>query len=321
MIARPFVTRKIKDLVLFDRPADGAAVLVVDQLRFVAGIQGGIVEHHGPRLQVLVGVIFKRRSMHLVRSALGLDVDGGATRQALLGVETVRDNVDLLDRFEGRDVGDHMRELDMRGTDAVDARVVLVVACSIDRELQRPRRVGRDRVRIRRRRDAGQQSKNLLVVPAQRHRKILQFIGGDRNVHLRRVCLQGRRLRRHRDRFVRCADLQGNIHSRHVVEADGNVRLVEGLEARLADVQVVGPGRKVGKPVTTRLIGDGLASQVGSLVGNGDGGPRDGRTACVPDVPYDRAIEYLRFSVVWHHQRQDQGYTYRTIQHHPIPHC
>src|SRR5436309_6709044 len=141
---------------------------------------------------MVIGVIFKQRTVQRVRSALCLEVNGGSAGKSLLGGEAVGDNVDLLDRFEGRDVGDHVRKKNVVSTHAVNTSVVLVVAGPVDVELQRTGRVGRDRVGIERRREAGQGSINLLVVPTQRHGKILQFISGEIGVHLRSVCLKDR---------------------------------------------------------------------------------------------------------------------------------
>ena len=93
---------------------------------------------------MLVGVMLERRSVDGVGSAPGLHVDGRPAGEALFRIHAVGDDVDLLDRLEGRDVGDHVRELDVGGADAVDARVVLIVARPVDRELERPRRVGGD---------------------------------------------------------------------------------------------------------------------------------------------------------------------------------
>src|SRR5438093_12184665 len=115
MISRRFVTDKVKGLVLFDRSADGAAILVRDQLRLVAGIQGSVAESHGPGLQMLICMVFEGGAVKLVRSTSGLDVDSGAPCQALFRVKTIGYDIDLLDRFQGRDVGDHGRELDMCG--------------------------------------------------------------------------------------------------------------------------------------------------------------------------------------------------------------
>ncbi len=85
---------------------------------------------------MLVAVVFKRRPVYLVGAALDLHVDGGAAGQALLGVETVGYDVHFLDRLQRRNVRHHVRQLDVRSAYSVDTRVVLVVTCAVDIELQ-----------------------------------------------------------------------------------------------------------------------------------------------------------------------------------------
>ena len=95
---------------------------------------------------MVVGVVFEQRPVHLVRSTLGLEVDGGAPCQTLLGVIAVGDNIDLLERFESRNVGDHVRQQDVIGADTVNASIVLIVAGAVDVELECSRRVAGDGV-------------------------------------------------------------------------------------------------------------------------------------------------------------------------------
>ena len=83
---------------------------------------------------MLVAVVFKRRPVHLVGAALDLHVDGGAASKALLSVETIGHNVDFLDGLQCRYVGVNVGQLDVRRAHAVDARVVLVVTCTVDIE-------------------------------------------------------------------------------------------------------------------------------------------------------------------------------------------
>ena len=87
---------------------------------------------------MVVGVVLEKRAVNLVSAAAGLDVDRGAARKSLLGVKTVRDDIDFLDRFQRRYVRRDVRQLDVVRTHAVDARIVLVVARPVDVEFQRP---------------------------------------------------------------------------------------------------------------------------------------------------------------------------------------
>src|SRR5207302_1945700 len=99
----------------------------------------------------------------------------GATSQSLLGVETARYYIHFLDGLKSRNVRDNVRLLHGRRTDAVDACVVLVVTGSVDVKLERTRRVRRDGVRVEGGRKARKCPVNLLVVAANRHRKVLEF--------------------------------------------------------------------------------------------------------------------------------------------------
>ena len=124
---------------------------------------------------MLVREIFEPRSVNGIRSAARLHVDGRPAGEPLLRVKAVGDDVDFLNRLEGRDVGDDVRQLNVRGADAVNPRVVLIVARAVDREFQRSRRVARDRMRIGRRGETRQHAVDLLVVAAERNGQVRQL--------------------------------------------------------------------------------------------------------------------------------------------------
>ena len=146
MVSGPFVTDKIKQLVLFDCPSHSATELVVNQLGFVAHIELGVVNLVRPGLQMVVGVVFEQRPVHLVRSTLSLEVNSSAACQTLFSIIAVGDNIDLLKRFKGGNVGDHVRQQDVIGADTVNASIVLIVAGAVDVELECSRRVAGDGV-------------------------------------------------------------------------------------------------------------------------------------------------------------------------------
>jgi hypothetical protein len=104
MVPDGLVAHEVERLVLPDRPADGPAELVVALVWFGSGIQRRVVEPHRPCFQILVREIFEPRAVHRVRSTPSLDVDRCAAGESLLRVEAAGDDVDFLDRLEGRDV-------------------------------------------------------------------------------------------------------------------------------------------------------------------------------------------------------------------------
>ena len=274
VVADRLIADEVKDLVLLNRPSDGAAELVVTHLRLVAGVQRSIVEPHRPGFQVLVGEILEARSVKGIGSALGRHVDRGAAGEALLGVHAVGHDVHFLDRFERRDIGDDVRQLDVRGADAVDPRVVLIVAGPVDAELERARGVGRDGVRIDRRREPGQHPVDLLVVPAERHRQVGQVLRLEALVHLRGVRLQDRRFSADRDVVAHGADLEHHIDPRDGVDADRNFGLLERLEALLSGFEAVDAGRQIGEVVSAPFVGHCLANETSALIGGDHRGAR-----------------------------------------------
>ena len=94
MIEGAFVADEEEQLVLLDRSTDRPASLVIDGLGLVHLAWRNRLR---PRLEMLVGVVFKQRPVHLVGAALDLYIDGGPARQPLFGVEAAGHHVDFLD--------------------------------------------------------------------------------------------------------------------------------------------------------------------------------------------------------------------------------
>ena len=276
VVSGGLVADEEEGLVLRDGTSDGAAELVVARLRLVAGVQGDVAKPHRPRLQVLVGVMLERRSVDGVGSTPGLQIDGRPAGEALLRVHAVGDDVDLLDRLESRDVGDHVRKLDVGGADAVDAGIVLIVARPVDRELERPRRVGGDRVRVAGGRKAGQHSVHLLIVPTQGHGEVRQLRAHQVHVDLGGLGLQLRRLGADGDGVAHGADLEADVDANDAVDVDRDLGPLEGLEALLAGLETVDTRGQVGEVETPGPVGDCLARQAGALVDDTDRSAPDG---------------------------------------------
>ena len=100
-----------------------------------------------------------------------------------------------------------MRQPDVGGAHPVDPDVIGAAAGAVDVEHQRARRVGRHRVRLRRRREARQHAEQVLIVPIHRDREIHQFPRLQLRAHLGAFGLQQRTLGRDGDRFTQLADL------------------------------------------------------------------------------------------------------------------
>ena len=105
-------------------------------------------------------------------------------------------------------------------------------------------------------------------------------------MHLGSVRLEHRALTRHRNRFVDGAKLEDNIDTVNVVRRDGNICLLETLEALLADLQSVDPALEIGKAVAPAVIGDGFPALVSPFVDGGNRGFGDSRIARVTHVPH-----------------------------------
>jgi hypothetical protein len=187
----------------------------------------------------LIGHAFRCWSVKCSNADPCLQADRGPAGQALFRVHAVGDDVDLLDRFEGRDVGDHVGKLDVGGADAVDAGVVLIVARPVDRELQRPGRVGGDRVRVGRRRKARQHPVHLLVVATERHRQVRQLRAHQVHMDLGGLGLQLGRLGADGDGVAHRADLQADVDANDAVDVHRYLGPLEGLESLLAGFEGV----------------------------------------------------------------------------------
>src|SRR6185369_4669605 len=88
--ASAFETREVKQFVFLDGAADGAAILIIDEL----GIRLRTICLPRVCLQVLVGVVFEQDSMDGISSALDGYVHGAATG-LLLGIERVARHADI----------------------------------------------------------------------------------------------------------------------------------------------------------------------------------------------------------------------------------
>lgn len=126
--------------------------------------------------EALIVVVPEGGAVNLVRAGLYLQIDGGATGEALFGVEGVGDDVDSLQRFEGGIDGDDVGEIGIVAGGAINADVIGLIAGAIDGKAQAAGRVGREGVSVLRRGEAGESAKERLVVAAERNGRA--FEGG-----------------------------------------------------------------------------------------------------------------------------------------------
>ena len=283
MVVRPLVAREVEQLVLQDRPAQGSAELVVDQLR-VSLVDRCEVR---PGLERIVAVVLEGRTVQVVGSALDLHVHRGAAREPLLGIEAVGDDVDGVDRFERRNVGRHVRQPDVGSGHTVDADVIRASAGSVDVEGQGARWIRGNRVRVFRHAEAGEGLEQALVVPPHRDRQILQCLRVQLRFHLGPVGLQGHGLSRYRDRFGYLSDLQRNIDAGHGIQGHVNVGLQELFETRKRNLHGVASGLDGRQAVITQFIRDAFAGLIGRFVRDRHAGARDRASAGILHVAND----------------------------------
>ena len=301
-VARTFVAREIEEAVADDRAAERAAELVV----FPVALWRARRREVAACSQVLVGVVLERRAVHRVGAALDLRVDRRAAGQALLRVEAVGDHVDGFERFERWHVGRDVRQPDIGRADAVDADVVRAAAGAVDVEDQRARRIGRHRVRFRRRREPRQRAEQVLVVAVDRHRQVDELVGFQLGAHLGAIRLQQGRLAGDRHRFGELSDLQLRIGARRRVQAHRHVGTHEHPEAGELHRHRVGAGQHRVEAVGAGRVRGRVTRRARFLVADGDGCAGHGRTRVVADVADNGPVQHLRTGQSRQRQEQEQ---------------
>src|SRR4030095_15941937 len=116
---------------------------------------------------------------------------------------------------------------------------------------------------------------------------------------LRSVRLKNSRVSSDSHCFADFPKLQCDIHTAYVVQRDNDFLLFESLESGLANLQIVVPGREIGKIVSTCRIRGHLAAQIGPFVAPRDGALRNRRATLVLHIPYQRTIQHLALSLAW----------------------
>ncbi len=200
--------------------------------------------------------------MQGVRSALDLHVHRRAAGHALLGIEAVGDDVDRLDRFDGRRVGLQALNPLVRRADAVETEHRVRVRRAVDCDLHRSRRVvDAARLEIVGLRHTRRQREHALKA-ASVDRQVLQLLAGRLRLHGRRFGLQQHRIRRHQHRFLKRAYREAGIDTDGRVQPNRDVARLEGLKPRQCDFHLIGADRDVRKVVAAGFIRRRLARLV-----------------------------------------------------------
>ena len=224
----------------------------------------------------------EQRAAELVGPALHLEVDRRAAGQPLIGVEAARHDADGFDRLEPGHVRRHVRQPDVRRRRPFDAHGVRVPRRAVHVELQRARRVGGDRVRVRRRREAWNGDEEVLIVAVRRHGQLFERSRGQLRLDLGAIRLQRGGLRAHVDRLARGVDLQLRVDAHDVADAERDVAAGDRLESAQADGHGVGAARQRGKTVDSGVGRRGDARLVRLRLDDRDG--RSGTGASVASV-------------------------------------
>src|SRR5215471_13237167 len=143
-VESPLIVAEEEKLVLLYRATQGPAELVVHQFRLA--LVGRQEETAGP--ESVVRMIFKSRTMKVVRAALDLHIDCAPAGQTLLGIETVGDNIHRLDGFHRWHVSGNVRKPNVVAAGAINTYVVGAGAGSVHIVPKGPRRVRGHRVLV-----------------------------------------------------------------------------------------------------------------------------------------------------------------------------
>ena len=279
-----------EELVLLDRAAEGAAV---DVARERGALQAEGVVVVAVRVQLVLVSEEVRRAVELVRAGLGDDRDGHAGGHALVGVEVVRRDVDGLDRLRRVHVADVVRQPDVHGHGAVDAERVVVPLRAVHVRGERAAgRVDLGVLRLRRRR-AGHEVDERLVVAELVERQVHELLRLELGVDVGLLGLQERRLADDVHRLGEGPDLQLELDADGVAGGDRHARLAQLAEALHVDRQVVGAGRQVAEGVAALGARDGVDLEVRAGVRRGHGRAGDGRAGAVHHRADDRPVEGL----------------------------
>ena len=251
LLADAFEREKVEGLVLDHRPADGSAGLLAAKVleRFVVRCV---------RCEALDALVVKQRSLHLIRSGLGDDVDDAASGVAELGAGASRDHLELPHRLErdvdGRTLAAHLFAEEAVGViTTVEADVVEYAALSGKRDL----------VAVGSLHDAHARSERqeILELAAEdrrgSNRRLVErgCSGGARRVH-------SRRLRRHGHRLGDAGRLHRRSESHRLANGDENVFLYQRGESGQFERHCVATRRQLERDEPSGTIGRQRACEV-----------------------------------------------------------
>jgi hypothetical protein len=148
---------------------------------------------------------------------------------------------------------------------------------------------------VRRRREAGQRRKELLVVASDRDRQILELARAQFLTHFGAIGLQQRRFRGDGDGFLQLVHRQRCFDAGDAVERHRHVAARERLKARHRDDDGVGPGLHRRESVGAGRVAGRLARRLGFVVSDGNGGARQHAAGRVFHGADNRPIEHLCF--------------------------
>ena len=281
------VAEEVEQLVTHDRAAQGAAevVVVADRLDRREEVA---------RAQALVVMKPERRAVQLVRSRFGDDRSRRAAGQPLLGFARAGGDIDRLDRVGRGNVAGMMRQPDVDAGRAVDARHVVVAVGAVDVRAERARGRIENGVLKTRRRRAGHQVDQSLVIAEAGQRQLAHGRRRDLRAGAGLFGLQagGRGLD---------GDLLGHLTDLHarVDAGDGVHRHRDALgnkraESFGADGHVVASGLHVDEAVNTVFGCRPFLACAGGRVHDGDRRAGNRRAAFIGDGTDNRPVENLR---------------------------
>ncbi len=287
-VAKAFVVAEHERLVRDDLPAGRAAELMLIEGRL--GHREAIAG-----LERVVAIEPPAGAAPLVRAAAGDHADDGAGVAAVLGVEGVREDAELVDGVGRRAQHEAGVEAVVVGR-AIEQEVVRLVAHAVDveaagdvAEAARGGVAGLSAERGRRREHTGHQRAELgEVAPVER--QFDQVAGRDQQPERSLGRLDQRRLVAVDGRaFGDDAKLQRHLETRVRAGPDDDMGPGRGLEPRQLHPERVVAGTNTGEGEGAGAVRDGLAHGAGRVVRQLDVGARNVQRRRVDDVAADRA--------------------------------